>query len=109
MAEDVAAFIEADRTIHTQRIIPIRVALTAEQIVTYGLPTAPPKPTDSRSKRWRGETCQAEALSPDALAAIVRDALVGRFDRSRLAREIKREEADRAELLLGLPAANGRG
>src|SRR5262249_11738090 len=34
--------------------------------------TAPPKATDKRA--FRGRTCQAEALAPDVLASILRDA-----------------------------------
>lgn len=48
-----------------------RVAVTAEQVVTYNLPTAPPKTTDRRSFSGTAAT-QAEALPPDILAAIVR-------------------------------------
>ena len=37
-----------------------RVALTKEQVDGYELPTAPPKKSDSRSKKWKGETCQLQ-------------------------------------------------
>ena len=103
MTEDVMAFLKADRVIETQRLIPERVALTAEQIAEHGLPTAPPKPTDSRSKRWKGETCQAEALPPDTLAGIVRDAIEAHLDLDRVDEQIERERRERTGLLRALP------
>jgi hypothetical protein len=70
MAEDAAAFVEADRAIGTQLIVAERVALIGEQVKQYELPTAPAKATDSRSKRWEGETCQLEALWRDPLSSV---------------------------------------
>lgn len=102
IAEDAAAFVRADRTIHTTRLDAVRVALTVEQVETYELPTAPVKATDSRSAGWAGGTCQLEALPPDTLADIVREAIEGQLDLARLRLELARERDDRAELL-GLP------
>lgn len=53
----------------------VRVALTEDQVAEHDLPTAPPKASDSRSRNWDGETCQAEAMPPDLLAETVRAAL----------------------------------
>ncbi len=104
LVEDTNAFLDEDRIIATQRIQARRLALTAEQVQRYELPTAPPKAADSRSKSWGGgETCQLEALAPDALFSIVRDALEGIFDPERLDREIKSEARDRTQLLRALP------
>ncbi len=61
IAADVSAFVNADRVINTLHVEPRRVALTADQVATYGLPTAPAKASDSRSRSWRGETCQLES------------------------------------------------
>jgi hypothetical protein len=44
------------------------VALQPKHIGLYQLTTYPPKPTDLRSGRWEGGTCQLEALPPDVLA-----------------------------------------
>ena len=104
IAADAAAFVEADRVIQTLRIEPVRVALTAAQAVDYELPTAPAKATDGRSASWEGGTCQVEALAPDDLAAIVREAITSRMDMVRLAAEVSRESDDRRELLWSLPA-----
>jgi hypothetical protein len=73
-----------------------RLAVTPEQIVRYGLPTAPPKPTDRRA--FSGQTCQAEALAPDVLAEILRDAIEARIDHRALNRVLKREREVRREL-----------
>ena len=103
MAEDAAAFVGSDRVIHTLEIIPVRVALTAVQVETYDLPTAPAKVSDTRSCTWSGGTCQLEALPPDALAGLVREAIGEWFDFDILADHVGAEADERAELL-GLPA-----
>jgi hypothetical protein len=101
--EDAAAFLEEDRLLALQRLIPVRVALTAGQVAEYDLPTASPKPTDSRSKSWRGETCQLEALAPDIIAEVIGTAIEEWFDTQKLAEQIECERADRTELLRALP------
>lgn len=102
MATDAQAFLEEDRTIASTSIIPVRVALTGDQVFGYGLATTPAKASDSRSQRWSGETCQLEALAPDALAEIIEDTILAWIDTSRLEQEIEHEEADRAALVLAL-------
>jgi hypothetical protein len=74
-----------------------RLAVTPEQIAQYRLPTAPPKASDKRA--FSGLTCQAEALSPDVLAQIVRDAIESRIDPAILARVKKRERQIQRQLL----------
>jgi hypothetical protein len=57
----------------------------------YGLPTAPPKKSSSRTKRWSGETtCQLEALAPDRLRRMVVATVAGYLDEQAL--EAAREE-----------------
>jgi len=103
IATDAAAFLEEDRIINTQQIVSERVALTAEQVAGYDLPTTPAKSSDTRSRNWQGtETCQLEALAPDELAAIVRSAIDSYFDVEILQLQLDREHEERAELL-GLP------
>lgn len=55
-----------------------RLAVTREQADRLALPTAPPKPTDRR--RFTGQTVQCEAIAPDMLATILRDAIQARRD-----------------------------
>lgn len=76
MAEDVRK-IAADLHLPGD-IYFTRLAVTPAQIAEHALPTAPVKPTDRRS--FEGETTQAEALPPDVLATIVRDAIERRID-----------------------------
>jgi hypothetical protein len=99
ITQDAAAFVEADRVIAPQRIEARRVALTREQVAEHELPTAPAKTTDGRSKNWRGETCQLEALPPDVLADIVNEAISDELDLDRYAGVLELERGDRAELL----------
>jgi hypothetical protein len=103
MSADAAAFLERDRRIQIQKLIPQRVALTVDQVRLYDLPTSPAKATDSRTAAWSGGTCQLEALAPDLLARIVRAEIEEWFDATKFENQLVREEADRAELFLGLP------
>jgi hypothetical protein len=105
MAEDAAAFVEADRIIHNLRIEPVRVALTANQVEEYELETAPPKEWDEGY--WEGDTCQLEALPPDILAQIVREAIEDHLDLDVWQEQVEAEEHDRTELLRELPAGGG--
>jgi hypothetical protein len=103
MTRDAIAFLRDDRTHPSQDIIPERVALTANQIDTYGLDTEPPKESDSRSGKWDGGTCQLEALAPDQLAEIVESAIIGWLDGSVLKKVVDQERRDRQSLQRALP------
>ncbi len=73
-----------------------RLAVTPAQIAALGLPTAPPKATDRRA--FSGETVQAEAIPPDVLARIARDAIEARQDATIRAAVLEAEEEARADL-----------
>lgn len=103
MAEDVQEFVQVDRVLALQKVIPVRVALTGDQVERYTLPTAPAKASDTRSAKWTGGTCQLEALPPDTLAGIVREAVEGWFDLDALADQIAAEKADQVEIRARLP------
>jgi len=64
------------------------------------LPTAPPKATDVRAAFTATRTCQAEALPPDTLAAILLAAITdpSRFNRAAYTRVLKEEATARATL-----------
>ncbi|MFJ1673160.1 hypothetical protein ACIOK4_43775 [Streptomyces bottropensis] len=90
LAEDVVAFAQAAGA----EVQFERVAITPEQIAAYHLPTAPPKATDRRS--FPGTTTtQAEALPPDILATIVREAIETHRDPEAHRQALAREEAER--------------
>ena len=74
--------------------------MTREQADRLGLPTAPPKATDKR--RFEGETVQCEAIAPDVLSGILRDAIETRRN-PETARAVLALEADfRAALVTKL-------
>ena len=80
-----------------------RVAVLPEHVAAYALPTAPAKKDDKRSFSGIGDdptaTVQAEALPPDILAGLVRDALQAEWDDDAEADLLEREERDRAALM----------
>lgn len=90
---DVEAFVGDDQDLQFKRI-----ALTPEQVVIYGLPTAPPKATDKRGDGMT-ETCQAEALPPDILAQIVKDAVMHHYNMEQYVDDVLAEQRERALLI----------
>jgi hypothetical protein len=95
MAEDLAAFCK-DRG--KDGLIEVRrVALTPEQITTLGIATTPDevKPTDSRSRAFleRGldPAAQLEAIPPNTLSQIVRQAVENALDLDVLAASREQE------------------
>ena len=93
LTENVAAFADA----LGGEVTFLRLAVTPDQIRTYRLPTAPPKPTDKRA--FAGQTCQAEAFAPDVLATILREAIESRIDLPTYEKVIAREKLERARLV----------
>jgi hypothetical protein len=98
LAEDVSAFVDADRPHGAVSVAFKRVALTTAQVARYGLPTAPPKASDSRTKQWVGSTCQLEALAPDQIADLLRLAIEAELDMELHRGVLEMEREDRAEL-----------
>ncbi|MFD6967402.1 hypothetical protein [Streptomyces sp. NPDC059949] len=99
LAEDVAAFAAVDAP--GSEVVFERLAVTEQQIEEHRLPTAPTKATDNRSFTG-SSTTQAEALPPDVLASVVRDAITIRRDPLILAELLNREERERRALLADL-------
>ena len=101
LAEDVAAM-----CISLCGAEPVftRLAVTREQADRLGLPTAPPKPTDRR--QFTGDTVQCEAIAPDVLAGILRDAIEARRDRDAAANVLALEAEMRAALVAKLGGGN---
>lgn len=96
MTEDVAAFLAGNSKFGLFE--PVRVALTEAQVEEYDLPTAPAKPSDSRSRNWYGETTQAEALPPDLLRDIMVAAVEEYIDDDALAEVLDLEARDKTEI-----------
>jgi hypothetical protein len=102
MAEDLAAFC-SDRD--KPGLVEIRrVALTSEQITTLDITTTPDeiKPTDSRSRAFieRGlePAAQLEAIPPDTLGTVARQAVERTLDLEVLADSRERERLEKAEV-----------
>jgi hypothetical protein len=74
-----------------------RLAVTPAQVDLYGLPTAPPKPSDRRSFSGGDRTVQAEALPPDVLADTVEAAIRERLDLGLVAEAGRLSEQIRAD------------
>lgn len=103
--DDVRAFLEADIPhVGPGEFVFRRIALTPELIEEYQLPMSPAKASDARSKRWVGETCQLEALPPDALASVLRAEIEEHWlDRDLLAADRAEEEITQRKILRALP------
>lgn len=90
---DIRAFLDA----MGGRAEFVRLAVTPDQIDEHDLPTSPPKTTDRRT--FEGDTVQAEALPPDVLADVVRDAIDGALDAEIFQAAVEMESAARKRLV----------
>jgi hypothetical protein len=92
LAEDVGAFAAE----LGGKVTFARLAVTPQQAVAWDLPTAPRKATDGRRFDGIGDdpdaTVQAEAVPPDQMAELVRQALAARIPAKVLA-QVERDEA----------------
>jgi hypothetical protein len=104
-AEDITAFV-ADLAPDLAPPLFVRLAVTEEQIERYGLQTAPQKDKDKRGEHM-GATVQAEALSPDQLAAEVRAGLESVVDLNILAEVRAVAYSERREILAVLDELPG--
>lgn len=84
-----------------------RLAVTPEQIITGSLQTRPTKKQDARYKSWyahelaagrSGESVEVEAIPPDELRAIVREAIEDNLDWDAYETTLEQQEDDRAWL-----------
>jgi hypothetical protein len=109
MREDVLAFVAEDAPQAAPEDVAVfeRVALQPKHIGLYQLTIYPPKPTDLRSGRWEGGTCQLEALPPDVLAEQLDQAIRRHLDGAVLEEDREAEVAARRNIARALPAAEG--
>lgn len=75
-----------------------RVAVNPDQIGYLHLPTRPTKSTDSRSRKFQGESVELDAIEPKILRAMVRWCIEHHIDRERLAVLKAAEESERSWL-----------
>jgi len=79
-----------------------KIALTMDQVREYQPPPNPAKRTDSRSKefmrRYGASSWEVDALRPNVLRQIIRDAFEEYMDLDRMQGFIDQEEVDKAQM-----------
>jgi hypothetical protein len=75
-----------------------RVAVTPRQISKMRLPTRPTKATDSRSKSFKGESVEVDAIPPRDLRRMVEQCITRHVDQDQLARLHAIEAEEKATL-----------
>ena len=75
-----------------------RVAVTREQVEEMGLQTRPTKTTDTRSKNFKGESVEVDAIPPAKLREMVTELIQAHIDSDQLERLQNVEAAERATL-----------
>lgn len=109
LVEDIHAFLREDVSHKDPNEVAVfeRVALKAEHIERFKLPTAPPKATDSRTKNWTGgAACQLEALPPDVLASLLDATIKTYLNLAVLEADRLAEEEERRRISKALPSAS---
>lgn len=76
-----------------------RLAVTEAQIVELSLPTRPTKTTDSRSRSFRGDSVEVDAIPTSVLRQIVGDAIEWWINPHKLALTREIEASERRDLL----------
>lgn len=108
MERDVEAFVREDLG-NSGAVLFHRVALERDHVAEYDLPTYPPKDTDSRAKQWIAdglETCQLEALPPEAVARLLSHSIEMFLDLGILGEDRQAEIRERREITNALPPAS---
>ena len=76
-----------------------RIAVTETQIADWNLPSRPTKQTDTRIKSWTGgESVELDAIEPETLRGLVRDAIESHVDPDVYARIRTVEAAERQSI-----------
>jgi hypothetical protein len=93
------------------RITFERVAVRPEQIDLWSLPTRPTKKTDGRSKSFKGESVEVDAIPPAQLRSLVTDCIIRHIDQRRLSilRTAEREERQLLGSICEQLRTRGRG
>jgi hypothetical protein len=79
-----------------------KLAVTGRQIVEWKLPTRPTKKSDSRSKNWKGDSVELDAVDPNNLRQLVRSTIERHISPQRIAiiEVIEASEREGAEMFL---------
>lgn len=73
-----------------------RLAVTLDQIQYYNLPTRPTKTTDPRSKKFKGDSVEVDALAPHVIRELVTACISQHIDQRVWQRELEIEREERA-------------
>jgi len=84
-----------------------RVAVTEAQLEELQLPTRPTKKTDSRSKSFKGESVEVDAIDPDTLCEICEACITRHVDQDAYDRMIEVEDAERDTLARMIASMGG--
>ena len=76
-----------------------RVAVTPEQIEELNLPTRPTKKSDTRSKKFKGESVELDAIEPAVLRTMVERCITQHVDHEAHQRSLATEAAEKQTLL----------
>jgi hypothetical protein len=91
----------------------VKIALTMDQVQQYTPPPNPAKMTDSRfaqySAKFGDESWEVDALPPDVLVALIREALDGIVDSDAMDEVKDQEEGDKQLLLRAVVNLRGNG
>lgn len=85
-----------------------RITVTQEDIDRYKLPTRPPKPKDTRTKNFSGESVEIDAMPMDVLRRIVRDCIIRHKDAREWAAQSSIEDQERKLLSQVVSVFEGR-
>lgn len=99
---DMTRDIEGRLQLFGSSVVIDRIALTWEQIDEYGPPPNPAKTTDARYEKYReqfgDESWELDALEPQVLADLIRDAVQARIDQDLWGEATARQEMGRMQL-----------
>jgi hypothetical protein len=95
--EDIPRSVKENVTRLNTVIEVVRIALHPEQIEEFNLPGVPPKRTDSRTANWDGgSVVELDAVEPNTLEKMARDAIAEYFDEDKHEELKERERTERA-------------
>ena len=85
-----------------------RVAVTEEQIESWDLPTRPTMKTDTRSKGFKGESVEVDAIPANQLRALAEEVIEGHVDQHQLEvlRTVEAEERQGLERIAAMLNGN---
>lgn len=107
--EDMVRDIQSRFDLFGATVKVVKIALTMEQVREYNPPPNPAKATDSRFAKYQAahgnESWEVDALPPDTLVSLIRDAFQRSVDRKAMEKVIERERKDKKKFAAALDQA----